>query len=63
MKGKFTEFWVYFTGEIRLHFVNSTVWVVLSDLSMDYYNMNDIIIPKLKVKNSKKAGANIYFIE
>ena len=63
MKGKFTEFWVYSTGEIRLHFVNSTVWVVLSDLSMDYYNMNDIIIPKLKVKNSKKAGANIYFIE
>ena len=30
MNGKFTLFWVYSTGEIRLSFVTSTVWVVLS---------------------------------
>ena len=28
-----------------------------------YYIINDNIIPKLKVKNNKKAGAKIYFIE
>ena len=63
MMGKFTLFCAYPILEIRLHFVNSTVWVVLSDLSMDYYNMNDIIIPKLKVKNNKNAGAIIYLNE
>ena len=53
--------WVLW-GMLLLLSVTSMVWFFYLLLSL-FYKMNDNIMPKLKVKNSKKVGAKIYFIE